>query len=90
MKIVLATDGSEYSELAVRFLACLNLSPDDEITVFHAVSWYPLYYEKEYYYETLKEIKQEIAPKILDRALYILRPVKAKISTEIEEGSPEQ
>jgi len=90
MKILLATDGSEYSELAIRFLSCLNLSPDDEITVFHAVSWYPLYYEKEYYYETLKEIKQEIAPKILDAALNILKPMKAKISTAIEEGSPEQ
>ncbi|MCL5022631.1 MAG: universal stress protein [Nitrospirae bacterium] len=90
MKILLATDGSEYSELATRFLSCLNLSPDDEITVFHVIHWYPLYYEREYYYETLKEIKREIAPKILDTAFAILKSAKAKISTAIEEDTPEQ
>ena len=90
MKIVLAVDGSAYSDLAARFLACLNLSADDEITVLHVMFWYPLYYEREYYYETLKEIKQELAPKILDAALDILKPVKAKVSTAIEEGYPEQ
>lgn len=90
MKILLAVDGSEYSGLAARFLACLNLSADDEITVLHVMFWYPLYYEQEYYYETLKEIKQKLAPKILDAALDILKSVKAKVSTAIEEGSPEQ
>lgn len=90
MRILLATDGSEYSELAARFVLCLNLSPDDEITVFHVIFWYPLYYETGYYNETLKEIKQEIAPKILDRTLDILRPLRAKLSTAIEDGFPEQ
>ena len=71
MRILLAVDGSKYSDLAARFLACLHLSADDEITVLHVMFWYPLYYEREYYYETLKEIKQEIAPKILDAALDI-------------------
>lgn len=90
MRILLATDGSEYSELATRFLLCLNLSPDDEITVFHAIFWYPLYYETEYYIKTLMEIKREISPRILDTAIDILRPVKAKLSTAIEDGPPEQ
>jgi nucleotide-binding universal stress UspA family protein len=90
MKILLAVDGSEYSDLAAGFLTCLNLSSDDEILIFHVVYWYPLYYESGYYYETLKEIKQEIAPKILDTTLDILKSVKAKISTAVEEGTPEQ
>ena len=90
MRILLAVDGSEYSDLAARFLTCLNLSTDDEITVLHVMFWYPLYYEREYYYETLKELKQELAPKIVDAALDILKSVKAKLSTAIEEGSPEQ
>ncbi len=90
MRILLAVDGSEYSALAARFLASLNLSDDDEITVFHAMFWYPLYYEREYYCETLKEIKKEIAPKIIDAALHVLKPVRAKLSIAIEEGSPEQ
>jgi nucleotide-binding universal stress UspA family protein len=90
MKILLAVDGSEYSALAARFLTCLNLSPDDEILIVHAIFWYPLYYETQYYSETLREIKREIAPKILDSAFDILKPVKAKVSTAIEEGTPEQ
>jgi nucleotide-binding universal stress UspA family protein len=90
MKILLATDGSEYSERAARFLRCLDFSPEDEITVFHAVSWIPFLYDKESYFNTLKEIKKDISPRILDSALDILKPVRAKISTAIVEGAAEQ
>ncbi|HAM50713.1 MAG TPA: hypothetical protein DCP92_08495 [Nitrospiraceae bacterium] len=90
MKILLATDGSEYSNGAAKFLTCLNLSPDDEITVFHAVYWIPFLYNTESYLETFKEIKKEMAPRIIDSASKILKPVKAKISTAIIDGSPEQ
>lgn len=89
MKILLATDGSEYSEGAARFLTCLNLSQDDEITIFHAVSWVPFLYDEESYYSSFKEIKKELAPRILDSAADILKPVNAKISTAIIDGSPE-
>jgi nucleotide-binding universal stress UspA family protein len=88
MKILLAVDGSEYSALAARFLTRLNLSRRDEILIFHAV--YPLYYGTGYYLEALKEIKMEIAPKIHDTILDILKSVKAKKITAIEEGTPEQ
>lgn len=90
MKILLATDGSQHSEGAATFLTCLNLSSDDEIMVFHAIYWIPFLYDREFYCETLKEIKMAIAPKILDSALNILRPVHAKISTTLTEGSPEE
>jgi len=90
MKILLATDGSEYSERAARFLRCLDFSPEDEIMVFHAVSWIPFLYDKESYFNTLKEIKKDISPRILDSALDILKPVRAKISTAIVEGAAEQ
>jgi nucleotide-binding universal stress UspA family protein len=90
MKILLATDGSEYSERAARILTYLDLSPEDEITVFHSLSWVPFLYDRESYYSTLKEIKTEIAPKILDSALDILKPLRAKISTAIVEGAAEQ
>ncbi len=89
MKILLATDGSEYSARAAKFLTYLNLSSDDEITVFHAVYWIPFLYDKEFYYETLKEIKKDVAPKIVDFTLDILKPVKARLSTAIVEGPPE-
>ena len=90
MKILLATDGSEYSEEAAKFLTCLNLTPEDEITVFHTVSWVPFLYDEDSYCSALKEIKKEIAPKVLDAALKILYPVQAKVSAAILDGSPEE
>jgi len=90
MKILLSTDGSEYSEWAAKFLTRLYWSWDDNITVFHTVHWIPFRYDEEFYLDTLKEIKKEIAPRILDDTLDILKPVQAKISVAIVEGSPEQ
>ncbi len=90
MKILLAVDGSEYSEGAAGFLTFLNLSPADEITVFHVIHWSRFLYNENSYQEALKEIKKLFAPKILDSALEILRPVKAKISTAVVEGSAKQ
>jgi nucleotide-binding universal stress UspA family protein len=90
MKILLATDGSQYSELAAKFIRCLNLSFDDEITILHVVYWIPFLYDRESYFSALKSIKEEIAPKVIDSMLDILKDVKAKISTAILEGSPEQ
>ncbi len=87
MKILLATDGSECSEGAARFLTCLDLTPADEITVFHAVSWVPFLYDRESYIATLKEIRQEIAPRILDATLDILKSSGAKLSTAIVDGA---
>lgn len=90
MKILFATDGSEYSEGAAKLLTCFDLTHEDEIMVIHAISWVPFKYDMESYYESLKEIKKEIAPGILDSALEILAPVPAKISTAIIDGSPEK
>jgi len=90
MKILLATDGSQYSELAAKFLRCLNLSFDDEITILHIVHWIPFLYDKESYFGAFKSIKEEIAPKVIDSVLAILKDANAKISTAIIDGSPEQ
>jgi nucleotide-binding universal stress UspA family protein len=87
VKILLATDGSECSEGAARFLTCLRLTPEDEITIFHAVSWVPFLYSRESYIESLKEIRKEIAPKILDASLDILKTTGAKLSTAIVDGA---
>jgi nucleotide-binding universal stress UspA family protein len=90
MKILLATDGSQYSELAAKFLRCLNLSFNDEITILHVVYWIPFLYDKESYFGAFKSIKEEIAPKVVDSVLAILKDANAKISTAIIDGSPEQ
>jgi nucleotide-binding universal stress UspA family protein len=88
MKILFATDGSEYSERAAEFLTRLQWSRDDAITVFHAIYEIPFHDDDAFHLSTLKAIKAEIAPQILDSAVAILKPSHATISVEIEESSP--
>ena len=86
MKILLATDGSVYSDEAAKFLSRLDLSADDEIVVLHALSWTPILSEWESIYADFKEIRYEIAPKILDATEEILKPVNARISRMLVDG----
>ncbi|NOZ25467.1 MAG: universal stress protein [Nitrospirae bacterium] len=90
MKILLATDGSVYSEIAAGFLSHLELSPDDEILILHVLSWGPYHDERESYYVSLKYFKEKIAPRILDSALNILKPLETRISTALVEGAPDK
>jgi nucleotide-binding universal stress UspA family protein len=90
MKFLLPTDGSDYSEGAARFLAQLALTRDDEVTVLHVISWVPFEEDVESHYASLKQIKQDIAPKILDSAASILKTAPSKISTESVEGYPDK
>ena len=90
MKILLPTDDSGYSEAAAQFLKRLNLSPNDEITILHVVSDDPFQDSEDYYYARRKEIKQLIAPKILDSATNILKSVPAKINTVLMNGYPDK
>jgi nucleotide-binding universal stress UspA family protein len=90
MKILLATDGSEYSDKAAKFLTDLDLSPDDEIIINHVISEVPFKDDEASYVASLKQIKQEIAPKIIESSMNILRSVNAKISTTIIDDSPDR
>lgn len=90
MKILLAVDGSEHSEDAARFLTLLDLGPDDEITVFHALHWSHFLYNENSYRQAIKELKKLFAPRIIDSILNILKPVRAKISTAMVEGPARQ
>jgi nucleotide-binding universal stress UspA family protein len=90
MKILFTTDGSEHSESAARFLNRLRLSPLDEITILHVVSNDPFQDEGDYYYTKIREIRQMIAPNILDSARNILQLVPAKVSTMLMHGYPDE
>ncbi len=85
---MLATDGSEYSETAAKFLTRINWSPQDSIMVFHAIYALPFPEDRQFHFDTLKTIKKDIAPKILDSAVTVLKPVRAAVSVEIGEFSP--
>lgn len=86
MRFLLATDGSEYSESAARFLARFDFSPEDEILILHVVSEVP--YEDDYRAQ-VKQFIRRAAPGILRAASDILKPVKAKVATREEEGYPD-
>ncbi|MEW6738768.1 MAG: universal stress protein [Nitrospirota bacterium] len=90
MKILLATDGSAYSEGAARFLLRFNFSQDDEILVLNVISRVPFKDDRESYYAKIKQIKQEIAPRILDSTINILKPLNVKISTALLDGYPDK
>lgn len=90
MKLLFATDGSEYSERAAEFLRRFNFSEDDEIFIIHASSWVPIMSEWELTIPEIHEIRQEIVPKILESAEKILSPLKVKIQSIYEEDYPER
>ncbi len=88
MRVLLATDGSEYSDTAAKFLSRINWSPQDVITVFHAIYALPFPEDRKFHFNTLASIKKDIAPRIIDSAVNALKPVAAGISVEIKEFSP--
>jgi nucleotide-binding universal stress UspA family protein len=86
MKILLATDGSENSENAARFLTRFNFSSKDEILILHVVSDIP--YPDDYIAQIRHAIKM-VSPKILNASADILKSAKARVSTMEEEGYPD-
>lgn len=86
MNILLATDGSECSDAATRFLTRFNLTAEDHIIISHIVSEVP--YEDEYHAQ-IKRVIKRVAPQILSSASDILKNVKAKVSVSEQEGYPD-
>jgi len=86
MKILLATDGSEYSETAAIFLTRFNFSSTDMVTLFHVVSEIP--YEDEYSKQILHAIKR-VSPKILRASEDLLSSLPVRIIKSEGEGVPE-
>lgn len=86
MNILLATDGSECSDVATQFLTRFKLAPEDRIIISHVVSEVP--YEDEYHAQ-IKRVIRRVAPKILGNASDILKGVKANVSVAEIEGYPD-
>jgi nucleotide-binding universal stress UspA family protein len=86
MKVLLATDGSAYSEDAARFLSRFDFTPDDEITVLHVLSETP--YDDDYHAKVLRLIKK-VGPRILESTVQILKPLKAKVIPLAVDGYPD-
>lgn len=88
MKFLLATDGSEHSEGAARFLARFDFSPLDRITVLHVVPGIPFPHGGSPYAAALMQLGEEIAPGIIAATAGILKNLGANISTEVTTGHP--
>ncbi|MGE5892617.1 MAG: universal stress protein, partial [bacterium] len=86
MKILLATDGSESSEEAARFLTHLALTPQDQIIVLHVLSQIP--YDDDYH-ARIKRVIRAVAPRVVRSTMQILQPVKANLRAIAIEGYPD-
>ena len=86
MNILLATDGSTFSDEAAAFLACFEFTPRDTIHIFHVVSAVP--YEDDYRQQVLQAIKR-ISPKILRSCENAMKSTKAVLESEEGQGVPE-
>lgn len=90
MKILFATDGSDHSKKAAKFLEYFAFSPQDEITVLHALGWVPFMEDSASYHENLTRMKNEIGPRLLDAATRSLERLGAKITTALIAGNPHE
>jgi nucleotide-binding universal stress UspA family protein len=88
MKILLATDGSKYSDGAARFLARFNLSQADEITALHVIPGVPFPHSGGSYKAALMQLGEELAPMIIDETAGLLKDLRAKVSTAVTTGHP--
>lgn len=87
MRILLATDGSEFSEGAARFLARFDLSSRDEVVVMHVVTAIP--FDDDARGQVMHVIKR-VSPGIRRATVEILGNVKAVVSSREEEGAPDE
>jgi len=90
MKILFATDGSEHSESAAKFISSFNFSEKDEIEILHAISWLPVMREWESLAEDFRTIREEVVPKILEAASDIIKSTPANICTSYTEDFPDK
>jgi len=88
MKILLPTDGSEYSDGAARFLTRFDFALTDEITVLHVIHGRPFPHSGDPNYAALMQIGKEIAPGIVDDTAGILKGLQANVSTVVTTGHP--
>lgn len=89
MRFLLPTDGSSYSEAAAKFLLRLNLSARDEICVLHVISDEPMQDPDDFYSRRIREMKQHIAPSILESTKHFLEATPVSIHTSIKVGYPD-
>ena len=87
MNILLATDGSAFSEAAATFLTYFDFTQKDTVHLFHVVSTVP--YEDDFRQQVLQAIRK-FSPKILNTCAECIKPTKATIMKAEAQGAPEE
>ncbi|MGE5238666.1 MAG: universal stress protein [Chloroflexota bacterium] len=90
MKILYVSDGSHDAEAATAFLLRLDLTAGDEITILHVIAINPFLDDGAAYSAQIDRIRKDVAPRIIDSALSLLRQTKARLSPAILEGYPDK
>jgi len=90
MKILLPVDGSEHSLGAAGFLNNLNLSDHDAIHILHVIQFVPIVHDVETYSNLIYNIKEELAPRIIEETKTKLKNIPALITDEVREGDVEK
>jgi len=87
MRILLATDGSEYSETAARYIQRLSLGPEHEVVVMHALKDYLMPDS----IDTARDFRKaglKGAEKLVDDFKPLLEPCRCSVRTLVREGDP--
>jgi len=90
MKILLPVDGSEHSLGAAGFLNNLKLSESDSIHILHVIQFVPIVHDVETYSNIIYNIKEELAPRIIEETKTKLKDIPALITDEVRDGDVEK
>ncbi len=93
MRILVAIDGSKYSDAAVRSVAERGHSPDSEVRVLHVIEPVPVSPDGQAWGFALGisgvlDDQREAANELVARAAEVLRNAGWKVSTFVGEGNP--
>lgn len=89
MNILLATDGSEYSETAARYIQRLGLGAESRITLLHALKEYLVPDDIDPARDFMKAGRRAATALVEDSRKFLL-PTKARVETAVREGAPWQ
>ncbi|MBI5189834.1 MAG: universal stress protein [Nitrospirae bacterium] len=89
MKILLATDGSEYSETAARYIQRLGLGAESEVVLLHALKEYLVPDSVDPSRDFVKAGRRA-AQALVEDAKRFVTPTGARVSTAVREGTPWQ
>jgi len=87
MRLLLATDGSEFSETAARYLERLDMGRDNEIIVLHVLKEYLIPDSVDAGRDFVK-VGMKGAEALVDEFRQRLQPAAGRVETSVREGEP--